>query len=297
MKDIETRNIEEAMATADHAFTVAKRPLYLDNGNRVPGSVAVVREDTGQSLGVVNESYTPVQPRSFYGLIEHMLNENPNIAIDRALTMRNGAVMGVSLSLGDVEYLPGDPVNRSMVMMTSFDCSYAVIGRSISTRFFCENQLPTSGRVFSFKHTTFVNDRLSLAMRMLSGSIAEIDQFDSLMRRFTKIRVTDDQAMQWFDDLIGQPKAGSKRSETRFDNVRAEFVRLLNEGRGAQLSGVRGTAWGVLNALTEYVNHGRSTKVKPGRTESEVRFEAVNFGSGDKLMQRGVKALRQITMG
>ena len=37
--------------------------------------------------------------------------------------------------------------------------------------------------------------------------------------------------------------------------MRIEMIRLRNEGEGANLLTARGTLWGALNAVTEFVDH------------------------------------------
>ena len=49
------------------------------------------------------------------------------------------------------------------------------------------------------------------------------------------------------------------------------------EGRGAGLPGVKGTAWGVVNAVTEYVDH-----YARARSDSN-RIESAWFGRGDDM--------------
>ncbi|MHC4372383.1 MAG: DUF932 domain-containing protein, partial [Planctomycetota bacterium] len=78
-------------------------------------------------------------------------------------------------------------------------------------------------------------------------------------------------------------------------NQISTLIDLLHSGRGVDQPGVKGTGWHAFNALTEFVNHERTTRVKEGRDEAEVRFEAINFGSGNDLMQRGLAILLKMS--
>jgi hypothetical protein len=57
------------------------------------------------------------------------------------------------------------------------------------------------------------------------------------------------------------------------------------EGRGATLEGVKGTAWGLLNACTEYNDHhARATSI-------DNRLESAWFGPGEKMKGRVLELL------
>jgi len=59
-------------------------------------------------------------------------------------------------------------------------------------------------------------------------------------------------------------------------------VRSLYEGggRGALMASSRGTAWGVLNSVTEYVDHHRRSR------SNDHRRDAAWFGQGAQVKQR-----------
>ncbi|WP_258167496.1 DUF932 domain-containing protein, partial [Burkholderia multivorans] len=58
------------------------------------------------------------------------------------------------------------------------------------------------------------------------------------------------------------------------------FNVLLTHGKGSDLASASGTAWGLLNAVTEYVDHHRRA-----RTDDH-RLDAAWFGAGATLKQK-----------
>jgi hypothetical protein len=59
-----------------------------------------------------------------------------------------------------------------------------------------------------------------------------------------------------------------------------QIMALFNgRGKGANLAGTKGTAWGIVNAVTEFVDHHRGN----AGTSGDARMDYALFGPGDKL--------------
>lgn len=286
---IETRDIWEAMEAGDHNFEVEMVPLAV-NGQTIWDKRAVVRKDTGDYLGTVGNQWTPVQPKVIYDMADVLLKETSG-TITGTVTMQRGSVMGLVMRLGQIDILPGDTTEFNMLLLTSFNSSYTVLSKVITKRWFCLNQMPTSKHLFSLKHTTFVQERLGAAMKMLGHYNQEIEGFQSNMARLISAPMSKDSAVGFFRGLLPTVKEESKRSTTINDNAVATFSELLRAGKGSDWPGVRGTAYGCLQALTEYCNFYKPTRVFEGRDGDEVRFESLTFGASGDLMQSGMSGL------
>lgn len=73
---------------------------------------------------------------------------------------------------------------------------------------------------------------------------------------------------------------------TRTKNVRQELHRLFEEGIGHTMPAIRHTTWTALNAVTEYVDHYRSTRGKTSIERASNRLDSAWFGSGARLKER-----------
>ena len=67
---------------------------------------------------------------------------------------------------------------------------------------------------------------------------------------------------------------------------KARLKELIETGKGADLSTAKGTYWGLVNAVTEFVDHDRPYKGRNKRNEDEVRFESTAWGAGSELKQK-----------
>src|SRR5262249_32939093 len=65
----------EAIEAARLNYRVDLKPLNTDDGTIVPQRKAVVRTDTGKVLGVVGNSYVPVQNYQAFGFLDAVVAE------------------------------------------------------------------------------------------------------------------------------------------------------------------------------------------------------------------------------
>ena len=66
------------------------------------------------------------------------------------------------------------------------------------------------------------------------------------------------------------------RERRRLDGLLARF----EDGPGAEVTGVRGTMWAAYNAVTHYIDHGRTRYRADSR--SERRMDSLLFGEGHR---------------
>jgi len=82
----------------------------------------------------------------------------------------------------------------------------------------------------------------------------------------------------------------------QFDDPNVQFVttagtrgrKAARRGRGAELSAAKGTAWGLLCAMTEFVDHERRAR------NAEYRLDRAWFGQGAGLKRRALDLALQL---
>jgi hypothetical protein len=80
----------------------------------------------------------------------------------------------------------------------------------------------------------------------------------------------------------GEPPAGNERALKR---VQALFEA---QGQGAELTAANGTAWGLLNSVTEFVDHERRAR------SQDSRLDSAWFGQGAAVKQRALDHALQL---
>jgi hypothetical protein len=86
--------------------------------------------------------------------------------------------------------------------------------------------------------------------------------------------------------------------EGKEDKNRAaeKIFELVEIGKGTEIPGVKGTAYGLLNAFTEYVDHHRPVRRLDGRPLAEARWETITTGSGARLKDKAFKTIYQYAL-
>jgi len=290
MTKVYTTDVNEAMDIANHNFTAIKKRLHSEDGIVIPDHVGIFREDTNQYLGTVGNGWEPVQPEVIYDMAGDLI-EATSGKINGVFNMYKGAVMGISFNLAEREYVPGDKTDINFLMLTSFNGMYGIAGHATTERLACMNQCNTSSKVYNLRHTRFVGNRIQVVKDLLKFYNKEIKDFDKKMMGMVNKRMNEMEAIDWFKSLFPKPK--SIRSEARLDNQVDIFINCLRNGLGSDIPGVKGTSYGAFQALTEYINHERSTRIHNDREPEEVRYQSIHFGTGNALAQKGLNKLSE----
>jgi hypothetical protein len=300
LHEINTQNPEDARLLR-HDFTVESQDLVTTGqiGLMVPDKKAIVKIpnplrtqaliDTAPTyLGTVGRGWEPVQPAVLYDMAEDLI-EATDGSINGIVDMMGGAVIGISFKLAEREYVTDDKVDLNFLMLTAFNGMYGLSGSALAYRHDSQSMSNTSNKVFNLKHTKFVGNRIAVVKDMLKYYNQEINSFDLMMQRMVTAPMSSSVAIEWFSSLF--PKAETHRSEVLLENSVSKFATILNRQTSENVQGVRGTSYGAWCALTEYVNHDRTVRVHNGRDEDEVRFQSINFGTGNRMIQKGVDKL------
>jgi hypothetical protein len=311
-ESIDTRDPEEARKVK-HDFIVESQRISTEIGLPIPDKKAIVKiEDTSQPinndlfdpmpnmtpsysdtytyLGTVGIGWEPVQPSVLYDMAGELL-ESTGGSINGILNMHEGAVIGISFKLAEREYVTNDKMDLNFLMLTAFNGMYGLSGNAIAYRYATDSMANTSNKVFNLKHTKFVANRIAVVKDMLKYYNQEINSFDVLMNRLVTKPMSNTVAIDWFRSLF--PKPQTSRSEVLLENSVEKFVQILGRQYEENVPGVKGTSYGAWCALTEYVNHQRTVRVHNDRDEDEVRFQSINFGTGNRVIQKGISKLSE----
>jgi len=309
----ENASASEAFAIAGLNWTAEKRPVYFlgqDGPLEAPQSVAIVRSDNDDLLGIHSSTYTPVQHSELINLLDYLRED---IQIENVLSIRQGKKIYVTASIhteGDV--LPGDKVRRYLHAFNSFDGSSAFGVFFSDIRLRCANQLNyltrrgftkavDAGQGLRMRHTASVTEFARNLPRFIDLERREFNTSMDQLRALTRVDLTEARIRQvleaTFSDKLARPvrDKGSTASRPRLlsDLTEIDTIRGHLEGNTGygitDVPGAAGTAYGLFNAITQFTTHDTG-RAKDETERARARLESLFGGESAKRIQRAREA-------
>lgn len=254
---------EEAMRLAGHAFTIAERPVF-DSAGVIDSHKVLFREDTGKRLNVASKSYTIVQNSTAWDVVDAIVAQ-PNVKYDTAGILRDGAIAWVMAFLDEPVRIDGDAsfIYPYVSCSWAHDGSAALVVRRHAVRIVCANthaaadaEAKASGRVFSFRHTLNVMQRIDAAREALLGIRTGFQDFVDMSNELARLTVSD-QGIAMFIDAL-RPRATELVSDRVRENEDKDRATILGYLNGPTINAeIRNTAYGLVQAGVEFLDHGR----------------------------------------
>lgn len=227
------------------------------------------RSDTKKPLSVVSDGYKIVQPRRVLEFFQSVAEEN-RITLETAGVLHGGRMYWALAKLGPEFAIAGvDRIKSYAMLATSCDGSISTTAKFCDTRVVCANTVAMAlgeyGKAIKVKHSThFDSQKIQLEMGLVEKRWEEVQ---SNAVKLARTRMTKQAALETLIRCIGDEEAFLKAREERksFANalaaqpgarVMGEIIGLFDgKARGSDSITSQGTAWGLLNAATEYFDH------------------------------------------
>lgn len=300
----------------------------------VPNTFAVVRDDINLVLSTVGKRYVPFQLSDMWSFIDKFQKETGVQLETAGSLWNGRKVWILAKAKGAIETVKGDPIEEYFLFTNSFDGTSSIQCLFTKVRVVCHNTYTAAiqgcDNIFKVRHTVGAKDQmeevynalgvrkqyqteLEAALSILAGKqMTETDTKDFLENQIFPVEMPKQEDIEAADgsaDLEGL-LAGNYTPKKRKDQLIEEIVdtkalvrrdrkvdkvlELIETGMGTDIPGVKGTAYGVWNALTEYSDHHTNIRTAGGRSVEERRFESVFLGGGasfkrnafDELMKK-----------
>ena len=289
------QSIEVWAKAAGLSHTVERSTVqYQANGILLPhaGRDVLYRSDTSAPLGVVGKDYNIVQPADVLDFFAR-LAENNNFELETAGALSGGKRIWAMAKVNDGATIVGQDVVKPYVLLaTSYDGTLATTARFTSVRVVCSNTLgyasAESGDTVRINHSKAFSAKD--AALDLGIAINGFEKFLIDSRRLAAREVNSTFAVQFLKTLL--PISMSTKTvngikvqeQVPVEKTKAfQSIMALFNGQaiGNELPEAEGTAWGLLNAVTEHVDHG-------------LNQNAAWFGYGNSLKNKALELLMDV---
>lgn len=266
---------------------------------------ALYRSDTREPLAIVGAGYQVVQPGEVLEFFRELV-ESQGWYIHTAGALRGGRkVWALATNETSANVGKGDRINHNILLATSLDGSMRTTAIETAVRVVCANTLAmalngaSSGKIIKVSHRSefdkdevlgalgLQQDRFKVFMekaREMADTPVSLDQAQALLAKVFKLDVKPKVDTSWLGSL-GSQAATDETPDNR--GIQAILRLFEGEGRGATLKSAQGTRWGLLNAVTEHVDHFM------GRTP-DTRLDSAWFGRGSSIKADAFKILAEI---
>lgn len=275
-------SLEEWMTQARMDWSIKRAQVQYTNGilHDYPDHHVLYRSDNNRPLSVVSPRYKVVQPKEMIEFFRSLV-EQEGFSIETVGSLKEGRrIWALAKTNIENDVLGSDRLKAYVLLVTSCDGSLATTAKFTSVRVVCWNTqaiaLGEDGTEVKVRHNTTFDPSAVKGEMGLMGAKA-FDVFLGKMRGLTKVKMTQFDAQNIVTALLPAPVGKKEIHES------AGFIKIMGlfngAGMGSHLPGSQGTAWGLLNAVTEYADHHARAHNPENRLYSQW------FGSGANLKE------------
>ncbi len=266
------------------------------------------RSDTHAPLSVVSQRYQEVQPKEILEFYRD-LTEQSGFELETAGVLKGGKKFWALARTGQSTALKSKDVSNGYILLaTACDGTLATTAQFTSIRVVCNNTLAialrgqsSSAGVVKVPHSTkFDAEKVK---QQLGISVRAWDEHMYEMKQLTQRKVSQQEAKSYFDAVfnnstmsISDPEENiiqfyrnvaqqvqEKKPEPNGRAMNKALDMFNGQGRGADLSSAKDTAYGLLCSITEFVDHERRAM------STDHRLDSAWFGAGAGVKQRGLE--------
>ncbi len=286
--------------TVERASVAYRTPAH--GVKTVDDRKVLYRSDTGGALGIMSESrYNVVQPKDVLEFYRDLIDATDGaFDLETAGALSDGKrIWALARRRESARVMGQDEIRPYILLATSYDGSMSTVGKFTTVRVVCNNTL-TMANAKTATDVRVPHSR-NFDPKAVKKELAKVDTaFAEFMDRATRlaaVNVTERDAFDFFARLYGPQKIEtldvelppeadfSSRQKNTINALMSSFYR----GPGAELLSAKGTAWGLVNAVTRYQDFDAST-----RGDASNRFASGQFGQGARAKDAAVALASQI---
>jgi len=255
------------------------------------------RSDTGAELGVHSGNYGNIQPRDLFDFCAAFFQTYPEIPIAAAIAMQGGAVLNLSARTGAIDVLGSGDITKTYIsFLNSYNGRFKATVYMSSVRAVCMNTtrqgLSSADFSMDYRHTKNIKARIASdtkdAARLMAQQQATVANLKASLEKLAQRRLKPQGYISILNALFGEQDTG------RTNNIKSKVMELVDDNDGNRWPEWKKTAYGLYQAVTNYVDHAqlvKQTNKTSNMTDDQIRFERAQVGDGAKLKE---KALQKI---
>lgn len=250
---INETKIDDVLVEAGLDYTVIASPLFTEmNGKKIEvKSNNVIMKSTGDICGVVSDKYVPMQNKDAFDFINYI---NEDIHFVKAGETKSGLVYVIG-ELNEMNIL-GDNFKTHLIFQNSHNGKYQLAMSICPLRIICQNQFnlsfKESNATYLIRHTKNVESRMAIASESLHKISDYMNSFKQKAELFAQQKVDATQVTKFLNYMFPEKEGMSEKALIKLEDEKTKFLKAYNADDNQNF---KGSAWGLLNGLTDYITH------------------------------------------
>ncbi len=243
----------DAIRLAGLDWTVKQSPVYTEQGFEIPGYRANIRDIDNTVLGMVGDRYKVVQNKDAFDFTDAMLGEG--VKYETAGSLFNGKRIWLLANMPKTQIL-GDDVIPYMCFTNGHDGYHSIKVCCCNVRVVCNNTLnlafKQASRCWSTRHVGDLSSKMQEARRCLNLAEKYNEALAEFAYRAANTTITEEEQENIVKKLFPIDEAATDRTKQNIEADRQDFRNCIV---AVDLSKFYLTAWGLINAASDYVYH------------------------------------------
>ena len=277
----ECKDLEGVLRASGLDYEVKKIPVFAQDPVSkvvcpVPKRFVTTRMTDGHFYDVVSDKFEIVQNREAFDFVNYM---GEDLQFEKAGETENGMIYIIA-KLPEVNIL-GDAFVPHVIFRNGFTGKVKITAAICPLRLVCQNQFNFAFRnaqnSTTIRHVRNAHDKLEEAKEVLKMSADYMGELNAMAQQYVGIKLSEKDLDRVLDNMfpIVDPENMNAFKRHQLEEQREKFKSAYLADDNYHF---RGTAWGMINAYTDFITH-RAPAGKTS-TKEEGKFMMVTFHPG-----------------
>lgn len=214
-----------------------------------PNQYVNYRSDTGEPLGIVGKNYSIVQNREAFSFLDSLIDSG-EVRYESAGALKGGKIVWMLAQLPGVQsVVDGDDIVPFVLLTHAHDGTMRITVTPTAVRVVCWNTLSLAIGSKKTRHVGVVADKLTDIREFITEAYGGFSGWMEKARQMAKRKVEKEEVNTFLREVFGE------KTSTRQKNTMKQIIDNLFNERNCLDGKIKMTAWGLLNAVTEYNDH------------------------------------------
>ena len=274
----ECKDLNGVLTASGLDYEVVKMPTFIQGGTLIPNRFVTARPE-GDGLhfyDVVSDKFEIIQNREAFDFVNYM---GQDLQFEKAGETANGMVYIIG-KLPEVDIL-GDAFTPHVIFRNGFSGKVKITAAICPLRMVCQNQFnfafKNTQNAVTIRHVQNAQAKLEEAREVLKLTADYMQELNAMAQRYAGIRLGENDLDKLLDQMFPMVDVENmnsfKRHQLEEQRSRFKAAYLADDN-----SNFRGTAWGMINAYTDFITHRKP--MGKSETKEEGKFMTVTFHPG-----------------